>query len=159
MSETTPNTEEELVGAEKVRVMLESLKSPNILVRSTGAQNLTDMAIEQPNLAIPLLLEALEDDEWYSVRFGALESLSEIAKTSNIRLTDDQTNILIKYLDDSDTDFSAKISECLGLHGNQKSVDPLISHLGTDNDVFRELAIIALGNLKDKRAISEQWYQ
>jgi HEAT repeat protein len=155
MSEITSNNEEELVGAEKVRVMLESLKSPNLLVRSTGAQNLTDMAIEQPNLTIPILLETLKNDEWYSVRFGALESLSELAKSSNIRLNDDQTNNLIKYLDDNDTDFSAKISECLGLHGNPKSVDPIINHLGSENAEYRELAIIALGNLKNKKAVSE----
>jgi HEAT repeat protein len=155
MAEITSNSEEELIGTDKVRVMLESLKSPNILVRSTGAQNLTDLAIKQPDLTIPILLEALADKEWFSVRFGALESLSELALNSNIRLNDNQTNLLINYLDDSDTDFSAKVSECLGLHGNPLSVEPILNHLNTDNDEFRELAVLALGNLRDKRSISE----
>ncbi|OLS20825.1 MAG: hypothetical protein HeimC3_38880 [Candidatus Heimdallarchaeota archaeon LC_3] len=149
MSKITSNIEEELVGVEKVRVMLESLKSPNILVRSTGAQNLTDLAIEQPDLAIPILLEALENREWYSVRFGALESLS------GVKLNDDQTQKLISYLDDSDIDFAGKVAESLGFHANPISIEPLLKHLNSKNTEFKEFIIIALGHLKDRKAIPE----
>ena len=148
-------TEEELAGAEKVKVMLESLKSPNILVRSTGAQNLTDLAIEQPETTIPLLFEALENREWYSVRFGALESLSELAKISEIKLKENQIHKLISYLDDIDVDFAAKVAECLGYHKNAISVEPLLKHLSTKETEFKEFIIIALGHLKDRKAVPE----
>ncbi|MFW9929667.1 MAG: HEAT repeat domain-containing protein [Candidatus Thorarchaeota archaeon] len=147
--------EEDLSGKEKVRVMLDALKSPSILVRSTGAQNLTDLAINESEISIPILIEALKEKEWYSVRFGALEALIDVAKLSSIRLNDTQIQNLINFLNDDDDDFIAKVAECLGYHENQNSLPFLVKLLNYNKSEVKEFSALALGRLKNKTVVQD----
>ena len=148
------DVENVLIGAEKVRVMLEALKSPSIIVRSTGARNLADEAVENPKLTVPLLITALGNTEWWTVRFGAVEALTEMAKTSEIKVKSELIDMIIFYLKDDDYDFVVKVAECLGYQANIKAVDALISCMKHKEDQVREMTALALGNLRNKQALT-----
>jgi len=131
----------ELKGAERVRVMLESLKSDSIIVRTSGAENLADAAMNEADVAIPMLVSALDaTNDWWTVRFGALEALSEMAKRSGKGLAEKWVSKIQLFLTDEDVDFVARVAECLGHQRNQVSLDPLVRILGHEYETIRDFA-------------------
>jgi len=144
----------ELKGAERVRVMLESLKSDSIIVRTSGAENLADAAMNEADVAIPMLVSALDaTNDWWTVRFGALEALSEMAKRSGKGLAEKWVSKIQLFLTDEDVDFVARVAECLGHQRNQVSLDPLVRILGHEYETIREFTALALGRLGSEKAV------
>ena len=71
--------EEELKGEEKIRVMIEALKSQQLFVRSTATEQLTNDILENPEFVLPLVIKEIADPEWWTVRFGITEAIGEAA--------------------------------------------------------------------------------
>ena len=102
-----------LEGKEKIRVMIESLKSSQLFVRVSGTEQLTLEGMANPNLALPIMLKELDNKDWWTVRFGIVEAIQEISLRGTT-IKDNYIAELVKYLTDEDEDFRAKVAECLG---------------------------------------------
>ncbi len=138
--------EELLSDEERITVMVTALQSPQLIIRSTAVNQLVELGKKLPDKTIPKLVEALKDDYW-SVRFGAVEALGEIGNPEVVP-------ILVEYLEkDEDPEFRAKVAEQLGLIGDKKAVDPLIKALRNDSsEIVREFVAKSLGVLADEKA-------
>lgn len=165
-------------------VMLRALESHQLLIRASAVNQLVTLGKSNPQMAIPKILAALDPSiDYWTVRFGAVEALGEIANKSTV-------NPLVKYLEsDEDPDFRAMVAKQLGemgdvaseagqtlinaLYDNESSetrenaahaigqikvldaVEPLIKALEKESEEFtrREMSW-SLGELKDARALS-----
>ena len=97
--------------------------------------------------ASPYVVRLLSQNEDLWVRVEAVIALG--------RIKDKQTaDVLIEALDSHNPPIRREAATSLGLIGDIRAVDPLISRLGRDNNpLVRARIIEALGMLKDKRAI------
>ena len=143
--------EEELKGEEKIRVMIESLKSHQIFVRSTATEQLTIDIAEEPNFVLPLVIKEIADPEWWTVRFGITEAIQEAA-IRGLNLSDNYVKELLQFLNDPDEEYRAKLASCLGDIKNKLAVPRLIELLKEENDEIRENAAVALGKIKDEQS-------
>ncbi len=144
-------TEEELTGEEKIKVMIEALKSTQLFVRSTAIEQLTLDIIENPDFALPIVIKEIADPEWWTVRFGITESIQESA-VRGLSIPDKYINELLTFLKDSDEEYKTKLILCLGDIKSKLATDSLITLLSSENDEIRENAAIALGKIKDEQA-------
>ncbi|MFW9854066.1 MAG: HEAT repeat domain-containing protein [Candidatus Thorarchaeota archaeon] len=163
-------------------VMLRALESQQLLIRSSAIHQLIALGKSNPQMAIPKILNALDPSiDFWTVRFGAVEALGEIANPSSVRQ-------LIKYLrSDQDPDFRAMVAKQLGVMGAaaseagsdlinalqdqetseirenaartigilqvKQAVDPLISALNNEKDEYAKRAMVwSLGELKNSQA-------
>ncbi len=143
--------DQELPDDALIDVMLRALESHQILIRSSAVHQLVDLGKRNPSLSLPKLLLALDPKvDFWTVRFGALEALGEIANKASIKP-------LIKYLDsDSDPDFRAMVAKQLGEMGDvAKEAGPeLIKALNDkESTETRENAAHALGQVVITEAV------
>ncbi len=143
--------EEELKGEEKIRVMIESLKSHQIFVRSTATEQLTIDITEDPDFVLPMVIKEIADPEWWTVRFGVTEAIQEAA-VRGLSLSDNYVKELLQFTKDPDEEYRAKLASCLGDVKNKLAVPALIDLLKAENDEIRENAAIALGKIKDEQS-------
>ncbi len=164
-------------------VMLRALESHQLLIRASAVNQLVSLGKSDPQMAIPKILAALNPSiDYWSVRFGAVEALGEIANKTTV-------NPLIRYLEsDEDPDFRAMVAKQLGemrdvakeagsdlikaLSDNESpetrenaahalglirvfsAVDPLIKALEKEPEEYaRREMCWSLGELKDARAV------
>ena len=144
--------EEELQGEEKIKVMIEALKSSQLFVRSTATEQLTVDIIENPNFVLPIVVKEMADPEWWTVRFGITEAIQEAA-VRGLEIPEVFVKQVLDYLNDDDVEYRAKLALCLGDIKNPLAVTPLINVMSTDNDELRENAALSLGKLKDASAL------
>jgi HEAT repeat protein len=132
-------------------VMISYLRDHSLLIRASAVNQLVVLGKNHPQMAIPKILAALDPSvDYWTVRFGAVEALGEIANKSTI-------NPLIKYLEtDEDPDFRAMAAKQLGeMEDVAKEAGPgLIKALSdTDTSDIRENAAHALGQIKIHNAV------
>ncbi|MFW9902822.1 MAG: HEAT repeat domain-containing protein, partial [Candidatus Thorarchaeota archaeon] len=132
-------------------VMIRALESHQLLIRASAVNQLVIVGKSHPQMAVPKILSALDPSiDYWTVRFGAVEALGEIANKSAIPP-------LIKYLEtDEDLDFRAMVAKQLGEMGDvAKEAGPgLIKALSNmDSSDIRENAALALGQIKIHNAI------
>jgi len=137
--------DQELPDDALLDVMLRALESQQILIRSSAVFQLVDLGKRNPSLALPKILLALDTKvDFWSVRFGALEALGEIANKASVKP-------LIKYLkSDSDPDFRAMVAKQLGEMGDvaKEAGSELIEALNDkESSETRENAAHALGQI------------
>ncbi len=148
--EDTPLIEDsddrELSDEERVRVMLNALQSPQLIIRSTATNQLVELGKRRPDLALDPLIKALDDDFW-AVKFGAAEALGEIGNPKAV------PPLVEHMLQDEDPDFRAKIAEQLGILGSKDAIPGLIKALKDDFSETRENAAKSLGMLKAEQAV------
>ncbi|MHA1513548.1 MAG: HEAT repeat domain-containing protein [Candidatus Hodarchaeales archaeon] len=143
--------DQELPDDALIDVMLRALESHQILIRSSAVHQLVDLGKRNPSLSLPKLLLALDPKvDFWTVRFGALEALGEIANKASIKP-------LIKYLNsDSDPDFRAMVAKQIGEMGDvAKEAGPeLIKALkDKESSETRENAAHALGQVVITEAV------
>lgn len=157
MSADENSTEGEVLeGAEKVRVMIETLKSSQLFVRVAGTEQLTLESIANPELTLPMIMKELKNPDWWTVRFGIIEAIQEIAlRGSSAVITDNYVTELTQYLKDEDEDFRAKVADCLGDIKSNIATSPLIEALNNEHDETRELSAKALGKIGDEHAVDK----
>ena len=143
--------EEELQGEDKVKVMIEALKSHQLFVRSTATEQLTLDILEDPNFVLPIIVKEIADPEWWTVRFGITEAIQESA-VRGLVVPEQFVKDLLGYLNDEDVEYRAKLALCLGDVKNKMAVQPLLGLLSQQNDEVRENAAIALGKINDEQA-------
>ena len=144
--------EEELQGEEKIKVMIEALKSSQLFVRSTATEQLTIDIIENPDFVLPILVKEMADPEWWTVRFGITEAIQEAA-IRGLSIPEVFVKQVLEYLNDDDVEYRAKLALCLGDIKNTLAVIPLISVMSTDNEELRENVALSLVKLKDTAAL------
>ncbi|MHA2366501.1 MAG: HEAT repeat domain-containing protein [Candidatus Hodarchaeales archaeon] len=145
--------EQELVGEERVQMLLQSLKAHQIMVRATATESLTVMGVSDQDLVVPLLLKAVEGDtDWWTVRFGAIDAIQGMAE-EGVKVSDNFVQKIIPYLKDEDIEFRAKVATALGYVGNPLATNPLIESMNEKQDETREMVASALGRIGDKKAI------
>lgn len=132
-------------------VMLRALESQQLLLRSSAVHQLVSLGKRNPQLAIPKILKALDPSiDFWTVRFGAVEALGEIANQSSVRP-------LLEYLkSDKDPDFRAMVAKQLGLMGavaSEASPDLISALQDQEGSEIRENAAQALGLLQTKNAV------
>ena len=143
--------DQELPDDALIDVMLRALESHQILIRSSAVHQLVDLGKRNPSLSIPKLLLALDPQiDFWTVRFGALEALGEIANQSSVKP-------LINYLNsDPDPDFRAMVAKQLGEMGEvaKEAGSELIKALGDkESSETRENAAHALGKIVITEAV------
>jgi HEAT repeat protein len=132
-------------------VMLRALESHQLLIRSSAVHQLVNLGKKKPEMAIPKILAALDPAvDYWTVRFGAVEALGEIANEKTVIP-------LINYLkNDYDPDFRAMVAKQLGEMGDvAKSagaglIEALLDKESTET---RENSAHALGKLKIVSAV------
>jgi HEAT repeat protein len=164
-------------------VMLRALESHQLLIRSSAVHQLISLGKKNPALAIPKIIKALDPAiDYWTVRFGALEALGEIANKLTVKP-------LLEYLkSDNDPDFRAMVAKqfgemgevakeaefglinalfdkesseirenaarALGQIGVQNAVEPLLQALTTEPDQYaRREMCWSLGELNDAKAV------
>lgn len=133
-------------------VMLRALESHQLLLRSSAVHQLVSLGGKKPSMAIPKILAALDPAvDYWTVRFGAVEALGEIANETTV-------NPLINYLkNDDDPDFRAMVAKQLGEMGDvaKSAGDELIEALlDKESTETRENTAHALGQLKITKAVN-----
>ncbi len=133
-------------------VMLRALESHQLLIRSSAVHQLVSLGKRVPQMALPKILSALDPEvDYWTVRFGALEALGEIANPSSI-------NPLLEFLKkDKDPDFRAMVAKQFGEMGSiAVSAGPgLIAVLkDQESSEIRENAATALGKIGIKDAVN-----
>ncbi len=144
--------DQELPDDALIDVMLRALESHQLLIRSSAVHQLVDVGKRNPSLALPKILKALNPKvDYWTVRFGAVEALGEIANKDSIEP-------LINYLrNDEDPDFRAMVAKQLGEMGDIAKVagSALIEVLSDkDSAELRENAAHTLGILSNSNAVS-----
>ncbi len=132
-------------------VMIRALESHQLLIRSSAVHQLVSLGKRNPLMAIPKILNALDPEiDYWTVRFGAVEALGEIADKTTV-------NPLIEYLkEDEDPDFRAMVAKQLGEMGEVAKtagtalIEALTDMKGTE---VRENAAHALGQLNITNAV------
>lgn len=132
-------------------VMLRALESHQLLIRASAVNQLVILGKNNPQMAIPKILAALDPSiDYWTVRFGAVEALGEIANKSTV-------NPLVKYLEsDEDPDFRAMVAKQLGEMGDIaiEAGQSLIKALNdTESSEVRENAAHAIGQIRVLNAI------
>ena len=132
-------------------VMLRALESQQLLIRSSAVNQLVSLGKNHPYIAIPKILEALNPSiDYWTVRFGAVEALGEIANELTVAP-------LLQYLEsDDDPDFRAMVAKQLGEMGDvAKEAGPgLIQALNDkESPETRENASQALGKIQVSSAV------
>jgi len=132
-------------------VMVRALESPQLLIRSSAMNQLVSLGKKNPTLAIPKILKALDPSiDFWTVRFGAVEALGEIANQVTVKP-------LIEYLkNDRDPDFRAMVAKQLGEMGEmaKEAETALIGVLDDkESSEIRENAARALGLIQISRAV------
>ncbi|MHA2294215.1 MAG: HEAT repeat domain-containing protein [Candidatus Hodarchaeales archaeon] len=143
--------DQELPDDALIEVMLRALESHQLLIRSSAVHQLVDVGKRNPTMAIPKILNALDPSvDYWTVRFGAVEALGEIANKNTLQP-------LVKYLkEDEDPDFRAMVAKQLGEMGDvaRDAGTALIEVLADrDNSEIRENAAHALGILSFDQAV------
>ena len=143
--------DQELPDDALIDVMLRALESHQILIRSSAVHQLIDLGRRNPSLSLPKILIALDPKiDYWTVRFGALEALGEIANVSSVKP-------LIKYLNsDSDPDFRAMVAKQLGEMGEvaKEAGSELIKALNDkESTETRENTAHALGQIAITEAV------
>jgi HEAT repeat protein len=133
-------------------VMLRALESHQMLLRSSAVHQLVILGKKKPGMAIPKILAALDPAvDYWTVRFGAVEALGEIANETTV-------NPLINYLkNDDDPDFRAMVAKQLGEMGDvaKSAGDGLVEALlDQESTETRENTAHAIGQLKITKAVS-----
>ncbi|WP_455143141.1 HEAT repeat domain-containing protein [Candidatus Hodarchaeum mangrovi] len=133
-------------------VMIRALESHQLLIRTSAVNQLVDLGLNHSQMAIPKILAALDPAiDYWTVRFGAVEALGEIADKSTIKP-------LIEYLQkDDDPDFRAMIAKQFGEMGSValEAGPALVEALSTrDHSEIRENAAYALGKIRYKASIN-----
>jgi len=105
--------DQELPDDALIDVMLRALESQQLLIRSSAVHQLVDLGRRNPTMALPKMLKALDPEvDYWTVRFGAVEALGEIANKETVRP-------LVKFLkEDDDPDFRAMVAKQLGEMGD-----------------------------------------
>ncbi|MFX0086481.1 MAG: HEAT repeat domain-containing protein [Candidatus Hodarchaeota archaeon] len=132
-------------------VMIRALESHQLLIRSSAVHQLVSLGKRNPSMAIPKILNALDPViDYWTVRFGAIEALGEIADKTTV-------DPLIEYLkEDEDQDFRAMVAKQLGEMGEVAKtagtalIETLADMKGTE---IRENAAHALGQLNITNAV------
>jgi len=132
-------------------VMIRALESHQLLIRASAVNQLVIVGKSHPQMAIPKILSALDPSiDYWTVRFGAVEALGEIANKSSI-------HPLIQYLEtDKDPDFRAMVAKQLGEMGEvaKEAGSGLIKALSdTESSEIRENAALALGQIGIQPAV------
>jgi HEAT repeat protein len=132
-------------------VMIRALESHQLLIRASAVNQLVIVGKSHPQMAIPKILSALDPSiDYWTVRFGAVEALGEIANKSTL-------SPLIKYLEtDEDPDFRAMVAKQLGEMGDvaKEAGSGLIKALADmESSEIRENAALALGQIKIAHAV------
>ncbi|MFX0014206.1 MAG: HEAT repeat domain-containing protein [Promethearchaeota archaeon] len=132
-------------------VMIRALESQQLLIRASAVNQLVILGKNYPKMAIPKILAALDPSiDYWTVRFGAVEALGEIADNTTI-------DPLISYLEsDADPDFRAMVAKQLGEMGEvaKGASQGLIKALNDpENSDIRENAAHALGQIKVPLAV------
>ncbi len=132
-------------------VMIRALESQQLLIRSSAVQQLVIIGKNNPALAIPKIIKALDPSiDYWTVRFGAVEALGEIANEATVKP-------LLEYLkSDSDLDFRAMVAKQLGeMRESAKAAGSgLIEALKSqESSEIRENAAHALGLIKVQNAV------
>ncbi|MFX0050322.1 MAG: HEAT repeat domain-containing protein, partial [Candidatus Hermodarchaeota archaeon] len=132
-------------------VMIRALESPQLLIRASAMNQLVILGKKDPRMAIPKILRALDPAiDFWTVRFGAVEALGEIANQATI-------NPLIEYLkNDEDLDFRAMVAKQLGVMGEiaREAGPVLIEALyNKESSEIRENASHAIGLIQISSAV------
>jgi HEAT repeat protein len=145
--------DQELPDDALIDVMLRALESQQLLIRSSAVHQLVDLGRRVPAMALPKILKALDPEvDYWTVRFGAVEALGEIANKETVKP-------LIKFLkEDDDPDFRAMVAKQLGEMGDiaKEAGSALIESL-SDNESsdLRENAAHAIGLISIKQAVPQ----
>ncbi|UCG03006.1 MAG: HEAT repeat domain-containing protein [Candidatus Heimdallarchaeota archaeon] len=132
-------------------VMIRALESHQLLIRSSAVNQLVIVGKSHPQMAISKILSALDPSiDYWTVRFGAVEALGEIANKSTIPP-------LLEYLEtDEDPDFRAMVAKQLGEMRDvaKEAGSGLIKALSDqESSDIRENAALALGQIKIPHAV------
>ena len=144
--------DQELPDDALIDVMLRALESNQLLLRSSAVHQLIDLGKRNPAMALPKILKALDPSvDYWTVRFGAVEALGEIANRDTIKP-------LIKYLrEDDDPDFRAMVAKQLGEMGEiaKEAGSALIEAIANKkSSEIRENAAHTLGVLSVDQAVT-----
>ncbi len=143
--------DQELPDDALIEVMLRALESHQLLLRSSAVHQLVDVGRRNPTMALPKILKALDPSvDYWTVRFGAVEALGEIANRNTVQP-------LVKYLkEDEDPDFRAMVAKQLGEMGDiaKDAGTALIEVLAEkESSELRENAAHTLGILSFDQAV------
>ncbi|MFX0174076.1 MAG: HEAT repeat domain-containing protein [Candidatus Hodarchaeota archaeon] len=132
-------------------VMIRALESPQLLIRASAMNQLVILGKKDPKMAIPKILRALDPAiDFWTVRFGSVEALGEIANQATIKP-------LIEYLKkDKDQDFRAMVAKQLGVMGEIaiEAGPALIEALyNNESSEIRENASRAIGLIQISSAV------
>ena len=117
------------------------LKSENVMVRNKAIYYLGE---NKEKLAVPMLIEFLNNDQPKETRLNAIEALGKIEEAISVEA-------LVALLNEEDKEIKMAACDALGMIKNAKAVGHLISIL-EDKDI-QLTAIWALGNIEDKSAV------
>ena len=120
---------------------LQDLKSENVMVRNNAIYYLGE---NKEKLAVPMLIQLLNNDQPKETRLNAIEALGKIEEAISVEA-------LVALLNEEDKEIKMAACDALGIIKNAKAVGHLIRIL-QDKDV-RLTAIWALGNIGDKNAV------
>jgi len=123
---------------------LNDLENENVMVRNNAIYYLGE---HKEKLAVPMLIELLNNDQPKETRLMAIESLGKIGNGSSV-------DALVSALIEKDNEIRIAAIEALGKIKDPKAVKPLITILNDiDNRDIQIPTIWALGNIGDKNAI------
>ena len=117
------------------------LKSENVMVLNNAIYYLGE---NKEKLAVPMLIQLLNNDQPKETRLNAIEALGKIEEAISVEA-------LVALLNEEDKEIKMAACDALGIIKNAKAVGHLIRIL-QDKDI-RLTAIWALGNIGDKSAI------
>lgn len=132
-------------------VMLRALESHQLLIRASAVNQLVSLGKNNPNMALPKILAALDPAiDYWTVRFGAVEALGEIANKTTVAP-------LVRYLrSDKDPDFRAMVAKQLGeMSEIAKEAGPALIEalIDAESSETRENASHALGQIQVLKAV------
>ena len=120
---------------------LNDLESENVMVRNNAIDYLGE---NKEKLAVPMLIELLNNDQPKETKLMVIESLGKIGDSSSI-------DALVSALKEKDNEIRIAAVEALGKIKDPKAVKPLINVL--NNKDIKITSLWAIGNIGDKSAI------
>ena len=117
------------------------LKSENVMVLNNAIYYLGE---NKEKLAVPMLIQLLNNDQPKETRLNAIEALGKIEEAISVEA-------LVALLNEEDKEIKMAACDALGMIKNAKAAGHLIRIL-QDEDI-RLTAIWALGNIGDKNAV------
>ncbi|MCS6814949.1 MAG: HEAT repeat domain-containing protein [Cyanobacteria bacterium] len=123
------------------------LNDSNSRVRYAAVSQLATLGHQNPEEALPLLLQRLHDDPEIDVKAVAADALG------GLKLRAALPDLLRVYQQTSDWLLRFSIVAALGELGDPEALDFLAEALQSDEDLVRMAAIGSLGELGDPRAI------